>query len=206
MPLLLISHLMGLSTTIIGCSTCMLIKTRVVLRTNKLHLLKTGAGSKVAYVTWSKVSRSRKKCNCKYPWVMLLHNNRHITLHIITAAGTGPHRDYCGMRRRRNGGDATEAAEDVVVSVCDTCSKTRSDRNRRRATTEGAPRPAARSQRLPRPSSLPAGFRGEWDRCRCIRPMDQSWRRPPLRRFLASKTKRPSSTALSHRCVCVWTV
>jgi hypothetical protein len=37
----------------------------------------------------SRLSSSRKNCN-KYPWVMLLHNNRHMTLHIITT--NSPHR------------------------------------------------------------------------------------------------------------------
>lgn len=40
-------------------------------------------------ITCSRLSSRRKNCN-KYPWVMLLHNNRHMTLHIITAKS--PHR------------------------------------------------------------------------------------------------------------------
>lgn len=41
-------------------------------------------------ITCSRLSSRRKSCN-KYPWVMLLHNIRHMTLHIITAKKP-PHR------------------------------------------------------------------------------------------------------------------
>lgn len=127
-------------------------------------------------ITCSKVSSSRKNCN-KYPWVMLLHNNRHITLHIITAMG--PHRAKQDVRHGGGG----------VATVLRRKRRRRRKKRRRRAvhavkhttwhgrtTTEGA-----RSRRLPRPSSRGLPWSGTGRRGRCIlwrtnpRPRPAAW-------------------------------
>lgn len=73
-----------------------------LITTGKIFKGCQGGAAHFRAFTCSSVRSSKKNCN-KYPWVMLLHNNRHTTLHIITTA-TGPHWTirYCRDQRRRS--------------------------------------------------------------------------------------------------------